>query len=39
MMFFAGVIVGAAIMLLVMSLCFVAARADEWEERNGRDEK
>lgn len=36
--FIAGMIVGAGIMLVTMSLCVAAGRADEWEERNRRDE-
>lgn len=37
-LFIAGAIVGAAIMLLAMSLYFVASRTDEWEERNRNKE-
>ena len=33
MVFYAGAITGAGIMLLVMSLCIAAGRADEWGER------
>lgn len=39
MTFIAGMIVGAGIMLVAMALCIAAGRADEWEERNRRDEE
>lgn len=38
MTFIAGMIVGAGIALVAMALCVTTGRADEWEERNERDE-
>ena len=37
--FFAGAFVGAGVMLLVMSLCVIAADADRREERMVREDE
>lgn len=39
MTFIAGVLVGAGVMLVVMSLCAVAAEADRREERMVREDE